>query len=165
MCPSTCASSVVARSGGIEHELYGDHGSCRWRGHPQAGGAGTDRAGRARIAGGCPARERVGDGEFQRDATEEHESRAESRSKGGYVRENVQRTSGFNRRGDGIRVESAASGKRDGKLRESGAADSRQDRAGPDFFREGGFAARNECGRDGDYELTGNKDSGCNGNT
>src|SRR5439155_1396365 len=142
-----------APSGGIEFELHGDHRSHRWRGHAQAGGAGTDRPGRARIAGGCAPRERVGDGEFQRDPTAEHEGRAESRSEGGYLRQDLQRTSGFDCRGHRIPAEPAPSGKRHRKLRESGAADSRQDRAGPDPFPAGGLAAGNECGRDGDYQL------------
>src|SRR5207302_8122424 len=133
--------------------------------HAQTSGAGTDRAGGTRLARRGAAGERMGDGQLQRDAIEKHEARAESGSESGHVRKNVQRASGFHRGSDGIGAEPAASGKCHGKLRESGAAHSREDRAGPDFFREGGSAAGNERGRDGGHEYTRNKDRARNGHT
>src|SRR5205807_759516 len=154
-----------AGSGRAELELHGDHRASRWRGDTQTSRTGTDRAGGTRIAGGCAARERVGDGELQRDATEEHEARAESGSEGGYIRENFQRAGGLDRRCDGIRAESAAAGKRHRKLREGSAANSRKDRAGPDSFGEGGPAAGDERGRDGSHKLTRNKDRDSDGYT
>src|SRR5206468_1312031 len=83
-----------------------------------------------------------------------HEGGPKGGSESGYLRENIQRTRGFDCGCDGIRIEPAATGKRDGKLREGGAKDTRKDRAGPDSFGEGGSAAGNERGCDGDDEST-----------
>src|SRR6266446_734343 len=159
------ASASFAGSGATELELHGNYSAGRRSCDAQAGGDGTDRASGTGAAGGCAAARRVGDGQFQGDATEEYEGRTEGGSESGYVWEDVQRACGFDRGGHGVGAEPAAAGKRDGELRESGAADSREDRAGPHSFGEGGFAAGDECGRDGDYELTGNKDRDCRGST
>jgi len=125
------ASAGRGGSSGAELELHGDHRAGGWRGHAQTSGAGTDRAGGPRIIGSCAAAERVGDGKFQRDATEEYEARPKGGSEGGYLRKNIQRTRGFDCGSDGSGAESPAAGKRHGKLREGGATDSGEDRADP----------------------------------
>src|SRR5260370_33273015 len=94
-----------------QFELHGDNRARGWRGDAQTSGAGTDRASGTRTAGGCAAAQRVGDGEFQRNAIEEHEGGTESGSESGYVREDVQRARGRDSGSDGRGVEPAAAGK------------------------------------------------------
>src|SRR5262249_25823775 len=115
--------------GAAEFGVRNDLCAGGWRGDPQTSGNWAGCAARAGTARGCAAARRVGDGELQRDTTEKDETRTKSRSESGHVWENVQRARGLDRGRHGRGAELAATGKRDGQLRESGAAHSREDRA------------------------------------
>ena len=101
------------------------------------------------LAGGRAAAGRLGHRKFQRDAVAQHEAWAKSGSESGYLRKDIQRPRGFDRRSYRLGAEFAAPGKCHGKLRESSAAHAGKNRAGSDPAGKSGASSGYECGRHG----------------
>src|SRR5262249_11838169 len=148
------ASARPARAGAAASSVRHREGPNRGHRQPQRPGGWAGDSGWPAAVRDHPARERVGDGEFQGDTAERHAAGTKGHSESGCVRrQGVHRQSGQHRGCDRGAIQPAAAGKRDREFRESRPARAGQDRPGRRTGSGPPPASGNVRGANGIYEI------------
>src|SRR5437016_545665 len=113
------ANLRTAGTGATEPDVYTCGRPCGRRGEQPDGRSWRECASGAATAENCPARGRLGDGQFQRESAAPYASRPAGHHFSGCERERLQGTRGQHRRGQRSALQSAAAGECYRQLRES----------------------------------------------